>query len=94
MIRDGREPSQRRTWDVWTVAGQFDTLYRELELAENPEREMQAPPGTRLRLLAEFDPKLGYPRRYRRIVVGDAPSVTWDVTRFEAVDHAASKPEK
>lgn len=82
MTRDGRTPSQRRTWDVWSVEGQFDTLYRELELADAPAREMQVDAATRLVLRAQFDPRLGYPRRYRRIVLGEGPEVYWEVTRF------------
>jgi hypothetical protein len=83
MTRDGRVPPQR-TWDVWSVAGQFDMLERELELAEDPEHEMQAARGTQLTLRCEFDAKLGYPRRYHRYVSGGGPEVYWRVTRFVA----------
>jgi hypothetical protein len=81
MTRDGRAP-QRRTWDVWSVPGQFETLERELELAEDPVHEMQATQGTQLQLRADFDPKYGFPRQYHRYVSGGGPEVYWSVTSF------------
>lgn len=83
MTRDGRAPEQRRTWDVWSVPGQFETIERELELAEDPEHEMQAPAGTRLQLRAEFDPQYGYPRQYQRMVFGGGPEIYWQITHFQ-----------
>jgi Family of unknown function (DUF6174) len=83
MTRDGRAPDQRRTWAVWSVPGQFDTIERELELAEDPVHEMQASADTRLKLRAEFDPHYGYPRQYQRMVFGGGPEVYWQVTKFE-----------
>ena len=86
MTRDGRAPKQRRTWDVWSVEGQFDTIRRELEMAANPRVEMQAGRDTRLILRGSFDSKYGYPLRFRRMVTGGIqPEVYWEVTRFEAV---------
>jgi hypothetical protein len=81
MTRDGRSPPPR-TWIVWTVPGMFETLERELELAQDPVHEMQAAAGTQLRLRCEFDPQLGYPRTYHRYVTGGGPEVFWQVTRF------------
>jgi hypothetical protein len=82
MTRDGRSPPQR-TWDVWSVPGQFDTLQRELELAEDPQHEMNVKAGARLQLRCEFDAEFGYPRRYHRYATGGAPEVFWRVTKFE-----------
>jgi hypothetical protein len=82
MTRDGRSP-QQRTWDVWSVPGQFETLERELVLAEDPQHEMDVAAGTRLQLRCEFDPEYGFPRRYHRYATGGAPEVFWQVTRFE-----------
>jgi Family of unknown function (DUF6174) len=78
---DGREPSPW-TWDTWTVAGQFETIERELELAEDPVHQMATEAGTTIRLRCEFDEDYGYPREYRRLVSGAAPAVSWSVTRF------------
>lgn len=83
MTRDGHAPEQRRTWDVWAVPGQFETIERELEMAADPQHEMQAAEGTRLRLRAEFDPQYGYPRQYQRMVYGGGPEVYWRVTTFQ-----------
>jgi hypothetical protein len=79
----GRAPSPW-TWDTWTVPGQFETIERELVLAEDPAHQMVAEAGTTLRLRCEFDPEFGFPREYRRLVSGAAPPVSWSVTRFVA----------
>jgi hypothetical protein len=80
--RDGR-PTPQRTWDEWSVPGQFDTLERELEMAADPQGEMSAPPGARLWLRCEFDPKFGYPRKYHRYATGGAIDTAWQTTAFE-----------
>ena len=79
--RDGRDPGRSR-WDVWAVPGMFDTIARDLEIAGNPEQEIQAAQGTIWRLRCEFDPKFGYPARYHRIV-NSGPEVYWRVTKFQ-----------
>jgi hypothetical protein len=81
LTRDGRSPPPR-TWDVWTVAGQFETLERELVLAEDPEHEMGAAAGAQLQLRCEFDSQYGFPSRYHRFATGGAPEVFWEVIRF------------
>lgn len=80
--RDGREPPPR-TWNVWSVPGQFDTLERELVLAEDPQHEMDVAAGATLHLRCEFDPQYGFPRRYLRFGTGGVPEVFWRVTAFE-----------
>ena len=79
--RDGRTPG-RWTWDVWSVPGLFETLGQDLQTAENPAQEIEAAPGTKWRLRCEFDPELGVPVRYHRIVTG-GPEVYWQVTEFQ-----------
>ena len=85
MSRDGRAPRQRRTWDAWSVPGQFDMIERELEMAEDPEHEMQVAAGSETQLRAEFDPQFGYPRQFHRTMFGGGPEVYWRVSRFEAL---------
>jgi hypothetical protein len=80
--RNGR-PTPPRTWDVWSVPGQFETLERELEMAEDPQQEMNAPPGAQLRPSCEFEPNLGYPQRYYRFETGGAPELSWRTTSFK-----------
>ncbi len=79
--RDGREPG-RWTWKTWSVPGMLDTLSQDLEIAQNPEQQIQAAPGTKWRLRCEFDAHFGYPSRYHRLVTG-GPEVLWHVTNFE-----------
>jgi len=83
MTRDGVSPPQR-TWDVWSVPGMFDTLEREMVLAEDPQHEMDVAAGTKLQLRCEFDPKFGIPRRYHRFATGGAPEIYWHVSQFVA----------
>jgi len=82
--RDGVPVRSRPAWETWTVPGQFETIRRELELAADPEGEMNATAGERLVLRGEFDAKYGYPRHYHRIALGGGPEVEWRVKRFEA----------
>jgi hypothetical protein len=82
MTRDGVVPKQKRTWDYWSVPGQFDTIGRELEMRQDPATSFGAPPGTQVVLRAAFDPELGYPRRFRRDVLGMRQEVQWEVVNF------------
>jgi hypothetical protein len=85
MTRDGHSPSQRRTWDVWTVPGQFDTLETELADMDHPERGFAAPPGAQVIERVRFDPELGFPQRYVRLVLGTELGVEWSTTSFKSV---------
>jgi hypothetical protein len=80
--RDGRDPG-RSTWGTWSVPGMFDTLERDIQIAADPQAEIQAAAGTTWRLRCEFDPRLGYPTRYHRMVTG-GPEVYWIVTQFQS----------
>jgi hypothetical protein len=84
MTRDGIVPSQRRTWEYWTVPEQFATIDQDFDSAETPGG-FGAAPGTQTILRADFDPQYGYPRRYQRFVLGTNLNVDWHVTRFEPV---------
>ena len=84
MQRDGQTPKEQRTWNVWSVAGQFEMIDRELDMADDPIREMGASAGTKIELRAEFDQKFGNPVGFQRLVTrGDVPEVEWRVVRFE-----------
>jgi hypothetical protein len=93
-IRDGVEPSQRRTWYYWTIPGMLDTIGQELEKIDDPATGFGAAAGSSVVLRAEFDPRLGYPRRYLRSVAGQNLDMGWTITRFEAVEGAASQAEE
>lgn len=82
MTRDGVEPRQKRTWDVWSVPGMFDTLEQELDNARRPADAFQSKGASQMVLWAEFDPDWGYPLKYDRVVLGADFEVHWKVTRF------------
>ena len=84
MTRDGVVPSQRRTWDYWTVPEQFETIRQDFDSAET-SGGFGAAPGTQTILRADFDPQYGYPRHYQRFVLGTNLNVDWLVTHFELV---------
>ena len=85
MTRDGVVPSQPRTWEYWTVPGQFDTIRQDFDSAETPGGfGVLAVTETIFR--AEFDPRYGYPRRYERTVLGTNLDVDWTVTSFKAAE--------
>jgi hypothetical protein len=86
MSRNGIVPHQRRTWEYWTVPGQFDTIEEESEMAKDPTGGFPAPPGAQVVQRAEFDSTYGYPRRYHRSVLGTQLEIRWEVTSFRAVD--------
>jgi hypothetical protein len=83
---DGHPIRAVHAWSTWTIEGQFETIHEELRLAADPQREMNAPPGTRLVLRGTFHPLLGYPLQYRRLVLGEGPEVSWKVIQFQAVE--------
>lgn len=86
MVRDGVEPSQRRTWDYWSVPGQFDTMGQELDMAEQPAKSFGASGAAQVVMWAEFDPSFGYPTRYDRVVLGADLETHWKTTRFQAIE--------
>lgn len=85
LTRDGVSPRQRRTWEYWSVPGQFDMIEQELVLARDPQRNFGAPAGAEVSLRAEFDADLGYPTRYQRSILGLDQDMGWTVTKFETV---------
>jgi hypothetical protein len=80
LTRDGRTPA-RHTWEYWTVPGQFEAI--ELELTGDPQAMFGVPSRSDVILRAEFDPQLGYPRKYQRHVLGKSLEIGWEAVRFE-----------
>jgi hypothetical protein len=66
----------------YSVDGLFQTLEEELEQARS-ERPFGQPSGSTAVLRFDPDPKLGYPRSYRRDVVGAPKGLAIDVIRLE-----------
>jgi hypothetical protein len=82
MTRDGKTPSQRRTWDAWSVPGLFEMLDQELTRATEPGRlDATATPGP-ARVRAEFDPQYGFPTQFQSVAFGGQPGAGWRVTGF------------
>lgn len=73
------------------VDGLFQVLEEELEQAqaENPFGQRK---GTRVVLRFRPDPKLGYPRSYRRDVLGSSQRLALDVVRLDPNPPAAIPP--
>ena len=82
MTRDGRTPTQQRTWDYWSVPGMFDTIQTELDAAADRDGSFAGQPASQLVLRAEFDPQYGYPRRYHRILLHARQELEWEVVTF------------
>lgn len=90
MVRDGRTVSLLRNGlpttgaeEGYSVPALFDMLEREIELAGEPQRGFGAPAGYRAYLRVRFDPALGLPIHYRRVVGGTANGVEIRLTRFQ-----------
>ena len=83
MTRDGETPSQRRTWDYWSVDGQLETIGQELDMLSDPRDAFGGGATALPTLNARFHPRLGYPEVYRRFVPGTQQDMSWKITRFE-----------
>jgi Family of unknown function (DUF6174) len=82
VLPDGREIETRTAQpESYGVDGLFQIL--EEELAQlGADQPFGQPPGTTAALWFDPDPQLGYPRRYRRDVVGAPQGVAIDVIRL------------
>jgi hypothetical protein len=69
-FRNGRELTQRRTWATWSVPGMFGTLASDFRHAAQREAGLADENTPRVSLYGVFDPVYGYPRHYRRIMLG------------------------
>jgi hypothetical protein len=77
----GRSPPQR-TWDYWTVPGLLEVVEGELDCAADAAKDPNAPP---IVVRGEFDPRYGYPARFRRTSLGGGAQIGWRVLSFEPV---------
>jgi hypothetical protein len=91
MVRDGYQPAQQRAWYYWTIPGQFDTIAQEIEMAKSPSRSFDRPTASSVMLWAEFDERYGYPRRFRRVVLGTDLEIDWTITRFTPLEPSREK---
>lgn len=85
MTRDGVAPSQRRTWDYWSVPSQLEMIAQDLDSAEDPEAAFGVSSRSQVVMKADFDPRFGYPRVYQRAILGTGSELRWEITSFEVL---------
>jgi len=84
-LRNGKPLTQRRTFSTWSVPGMFATMSRDVDALERRAAGQADASTPDLNLRATFDPRYGYPARYRRLQYRSSVEVEWEVTRFEVV---------
>jgi hypothetical protein len=92
--RNGVPLKEARTWDPWSVDALLDIVGEELAAAADSAqaaKKFGVPEGATILQAAVFDEKYGYPRRYRRSVLGTPMDLDWEITRFEPVDQVISR---
>ncbi|MFN0019016.1 MAG: DUF6174 domain-containing protein [Pirellulaceae bacterium] len=82
-LRNGNPLTQRRTFSTWSVPGMFATMSRDVDALERRAAGQANQSTPDLNLRATFDPRYGYPARYRRIQYRSSSEVEWEVTRFK-----------
>ncbi len=89
-LENGHAPTQRGTWDDWTINNQFAMIGDDLNKAERPEG-FAVRGNVTITLHANFDPKYGFPRTYHRKARGNTPLQSkWQVQDFQIVDDKAT----
>lgn len=92
VLPDGREvPAHPGDPSAYSVDGLFRIINEELDQLQR-EKPFGQPKGAQFVLQFSADPKLGYPRSYRRDVEGSARGIAIDVTRFQPVPHGKPAP--
>lgn len=84
-LRNGKPLTQRRTFGTWSIPGMFATMSRDVDALERRAAGQADKFTPDLHLRATFDPRYGYPARYRRLQYQSSVEVEWEVTRFEVV---------
>jgi Family of unknown function (DUF6174) len=81
-----RQPSPARIWEYWSVSGLFGVVRRDLDrnqaAAKNPGGSLPQP----VLQQAEFDPDLGFPRRYQRTEISSGQSGDWRIVSLRRAD--------
>ena len=81
MTIDGR-PAAAASWRYWSAEGMFDFLEAELDNAADPPPSLGVSDPSQIVLRAEFDPRLGYPTRFFRHILGRQRGTSWEVVEF------------
>ena len=85
-LRNDQPLTQRRTFSTWSVPGMFATMSRDVEALELRAAGRADASTPDLNLRAAFDPRYGYPVRYRRLQYQSSVEVEWEVTKFAVPD--------
>ncbi|SRR5579883_1362527 len=87
LIRPDGSKSQARPAEtrMYSVDGLFRTIDEELAVCSKAERPFGQPKGTKVVLRFRPDAKLGYPRWYRRDVLGSSASIAIDVNALTPI---------
>lgn len=83
LQHNGTPINRPRVWDTWSVPGMFDTIRRDLDSVEAVESGRATGQTPQLRLKCDFDPRYGYPQRYRRTEKSGGREVIWNVIEFQ-----------
>lgn len=89
----GGQPVANHVWPYWTVEGMFQFLEEELSQKERPASAFEVADSEEVFLSAEFDGKLGYPRRFLRQVFGRRHTAEWEVREFRPTAPGVSTSE-
>ena len=72
----------------------FATMCRDVDTLERRAAGQADKSTPNLNLRATFDPRYGYPARYRRIQYRSSSEVEWEVTKFEPLPGNTSTGER
>jgi hypothetical protein len=81
MTLDG-EPKPQRLWDYYSVPGLFGIIREDLE--RNAAAAAKSEPVVMQQ--ADFDPVLGFPRRYQRSGASAGQGGDWKIVLFRAIE--------
>lgn len=84
-LRNGKPLTERRTFGTWSVPGMFATMSRDVDALVRRAAGQQDKSVPNLNLRATFDPRYGFPAKYRRLEYRSSVEVEWEVTRFDVL---------
>lgn len=86
LVHNGTQINRPQGWHTWSVPGMFDTIRRDVTSVERVEAGKADKYTPQLRIKADFDPKYGYPKRYRRTPKSGGGQIIWHVTKFKVIE--------
>jgi hypothetical protein len=80
------QPTRQHIWDSWSVPGLFEIIRLDLARNQSAAKNPEGPKSPPVLQQAEFDPELGFPRRYRRTELSTGQWGQWQISRFQSAD--------